>query len=61
MFIYTANRAYYIRCTLAKINQQSPRYLVQISKTVMINLYAIFSFETRINGNLLIILNTGER
>ncbi|KRN07613.1 hypothetical protein FD15_GL000904 [Liquorilactobacillus sucicola DSM 21376 = JCM 15457] len=61
MFIYTADKVYYVRCSLAKFNQESPNYLVQISKATMINLYTISSFETKINGNLLVTLNTGEQ
>ncbi|WP_143807067.1 LytTR family DNA-binding domain-containing protein, partial [Oenococcus oeni] len=41
--------------------QQSPNYLVQVSKSILINLYVISSFETKINGNLLVTLSTGEQ
>ncbi|KGI02886.1 hypothetical protein ATX62_08920 [Oenococcus oeni] len=61
MFIYTTDKVYYVRRSLAKFNQQSPNYLVQVSKTILINLYVISSFETKINGNLLVTLNTGEQ
>lgn len=61
IFVYTTNKVYYIRRSLTKFNQQSPNYLVQISKSVMINLYTVSSFETKLNGNLLVILSTGEK
>lgn len=60
MFIYTTAKVYYIRCSLTKFKQKSPNYLVQVSKTTMVNLYTITGFETKVNGNLLVTLNTGE-
>ncbi|MBO2714579.1 LytTR family transcriptional regulator [Lactiplantibacillus plantarum] len=61
VFIYTSTKVYYNRSSLSQFKKQAPNYLAQISKSVLINLYTIKGFQTKLNGNLLVTLNTGEK
>jgi len=61
VFIYTSTKVYYNRSSLSQFKKQAPNYLAQISKSILINLYTIKGFQTKLNGNLLVTLNTGEK
>ncbi|EEI24191.1 LytTR family DNA-binding domain-containing protein [Lentilactobacillus hilgardii] len=61
MILYTNSKIYYIRQSLNQFNQDSPDYLLQISKNILVNLYAIKAFEARLNGTLVVQLTTDEK
>ncbi|MHC5250038.1 LytTR family DNA-binding domain-containing protein [Enterococcus sp. LJL90] len=61
IFLYTAEAGYSMRLSLSNFLKQLPQNFVQISKSVVVNLYGIQNFSATGSGNLIITVTTGEK
>ncbi len=61
IYLYTADTAYSVHGSLTNFMKNAPNSFIQISKSVMVNLYFMQSFAAQNNGNLVAEMASNEK
>lgn len=60
-FFYTQSSAYAVRQSLSAFLDQMPSFIVQIAKGFAVNVYYVRKLTVLLNGNLAVLLSTGDK
>lgn len=61
VFLYTKDKTYLLRQSLVSFKKTSPKYLVQISKNTLVNIYSVIALTPHLNGNLTLQMSSHEK
>lgn len=60
IFLYTKDDTCSLKLSLIKFIEQCPNYFIQISQSILLNIYFIDKFTSKVNGNMKVTTTYGE-